>query len=39
VVPGRRYFYSATALDRSGNQSPASAVASGGVPAEGNSAP
>ena len=39
VVPGHRYFYSATALDRSGNQSPASAVASGGVPAEGNSAP
>jgi hypothetical protein len=39
VVPGRRYFYSATALDRSGNQSPASAVASGGVPAQGDSAP
>lgn len=39
VVPGRRYFYGATALDRSGNESPASAVASGGVPAEGNTAP
>ncbi|MBZ5503409.1 MAG: hypothetical protein LAN59_14455 [Acidobacteriia bacterium] len=39
VVPGRRYFYSATALDRSGNESPASAVASGGVPAEGNPGP
>ena len=33
VLPGRRYFYSVTALDRSGNESSASAVASGGVPA------
>jgi hypothetical protein len=39
VLPGRRYFYSATAVDRSGNESPASAVVSGGVPAEGQPTP
>jgi hypothetical protein len=30
--PGRRYFYTVTAVDRSGNESSASAAASGGVP-------
>ena len=39
VLPGRRYFYSVTAVDRSGNESPASAVVSGGVPAEGQATP
>ena len=39
VLPGRRYFYSVTAVDRSGNESPASAVVSGGVPAEGQPTP
>jgi len=32
--PGRRYFYTVTSVDRSGNESPASAVVSSGVPAE-----
>jgi hypothetical protein len=39
VVPGRRYLYTTTAVDRSSNESPASAAASGGVPAEGQTAP
>ena len=39
VLSGRRYFYSITAVDRSGNESPASAVVSGGVPAEGQPTP
>jgi len=39
AVPGRRYFYTATAVDRSGNESPASAAAPGGVPAEDQVAP
>jgi hypothetical protein len=39
AVPGRRYFYTATAVDRSGNESPASAAAPGGVPAEGQATP
>jgi len=39
VQPGRRYFYSVTALDRSGNESAPSAAASGAVPAEEPSAP
>jgi hypothetical protein len=34
VLPGHRYFYSVTAVDHAGNESPMSAVASGGVPAE-----
>ncbi|MGA7915626.1 MAG: fibronectin type III domain-containing protein [Candidatus Acidiferrales bacterium] len=33
VVPGQRYFYTVTAVDRSGNESPASAAASGEMPA------
>ena len=32
VVPGREYFYTVTAVDRAGNESPAGAPASGGVP-------
>lgn len=38
-LPGRRYFYSVTAVDRSGNESAPSAAVSGGVPAEGQPAP
>jgi hypothetical protein len=34
VVAGRGYFYSVTAVDRSGNESPASSLAFGIVPAE-----
>lgn len=34
VQPGHRYFYTVTAVDRSGNESPASEAVSGGVPAE-----
>jgi hypothetical protein len=33
AVPGRTYFYTVTAVDRSGNESPASTPASGIVPA------
>jgi hypothetical protein len=33
VVAGHRYFYSVTAVDRAGNESPASAPASGEMPA------
>ena len=32
AVPGHRYFYTVTAVDRVGNESPASAAASGEVP-------
>ena len=39
VQPGHRYFYTVTAVDRSGNESPVSAAVSGGVPAEGQLAP
>jgi len=34
AVPGRRYFYSVTAVDRSGNESAPSAAVSAAVPAE-----
>ncbi len=34
VQPGHRYFYTVTAVDRAGNESPASAAVSSGVPAE-----
>jgi hypothetical protein len=34
VVPGREYSYTVTAVDRSGNESPASASATGSIPAE-----
>jgi hypothetical protein len=34
VEPGKRYFYSVTAVDRSGNESPASEAVSGDVPAQ-----
>ncbi len=34
AVPGRTYFYSVTAVDRSGNESQASPAVSGSVPAE-----
>ena len=33
-VPGRHYLYTVTAVDRSGNESPASAPVAGGVPDE-----
>ncbi len=39
AVPGRPYFYTVTAVDRSGNESTASAAASGGIPAESQSKP
>jgi hypothetical protein len=39
VQPGHRYFYAVTAVDRSGNESPASEAVSGGVPAEGQAVP
>ncbi len=32
IAPGHRYFYTVTAVDRVGNESPASAAASGEVP-------
>jgi hypothetical protein len=34
TIPGHRYFYTVTAVDRVGNESPASAAASGAVPVE-----
>jgi hypothetical protein len=34
TIPGHRYFYTVTAVDRVGNESPASAAASGEVPIE-----
>lgn len=34
VQPGHRYFYTVTAVDRSGNESPLSEAVSGGAPAE-----
>jgi hypothetical protein len=39
VETGRRYFYTVTAVDRFGNESPASEVVSGGVPAESQPTP
>jgi hypothetical protein len=39
VQPGHRYFYSVTAVDHAGNESPSSAVVSGGVPAESQATP
>ncbi len=33
ALPGRTYFYTVTAIDRSGNESAASPPASGGIPA------
>ena len=33
TLPGRTYFYTVTAIDRSGNESPASPPASGSIPA------
>jgi hypothetical protein len=33
AVPGRIYFYTVTAIDRSGNESPASPPAAGSIPA------
>jgi hypothetical protein len=39
MQPGHRYSYTVTAVDRSGNESPASASVSGGVPAEGQATP
>jgi hypothetical protein len=34
ALPGRRYFYSVTAVDTAGNESPVSAPVSAGVPGE-----
>jgi hypothetical protein len=34
LAPGKRYFYSVTAVDRSGNESDASDVATGDLPAQ-----
>jgi fibronectin type 3 domain-containing protein len=39
AVPGRRYSYSVTAVDRSGNESPASAAVVAGIPSESQSPP
>jgi hypothetical protein len=39
VQPGHVYFYTVTAVDRSGNESASSAAVSGGVPAESHSTP
>jgi hypothetical protein len=39
VQPGRSYFYTVTAVDRSGNESTPSADVSGGVPAESHPTP
>jgi hypothetical protein len=39
VQPGQRYFYSVTAVDHAGNESPSSAIVSGGVPAESQATP
>ncbi|MGA8367771.1 MAG: hypothetical protein WB716_10695, partial [Candidatus Acidiferrales bacterium] len=38
-TPGQRYFYSVTAVDRSGNESPASVAVSCSEPGESQPAP
>ncbi len=39
VQPGQRYFYRVTAVDHAGNESPSSAIVSGGVPGESQATP
>ena len=39
VVAGRTYFYTVTAVDRSGNESPGSSAVSGALPAESQALP
>ena len=39
ALPGRRYFYTVAAVDRSGNESPISAAAPGGFPVESQQVP
>ncbi len=39
VQPGQTYFYRVTAVDRAGNESPSSAIVSGGVPGESQATP
>jgi hypothetical protein len=39
ALPGRRYFYTAAAVDRSGNESPISAAVPGGFPVESQQVP
>jgi hypothetical protein len=39
AVPSRQYVYTATAVDRAGNESPASPPASGSIPVEGQPRP
>jgi fibronectin type 3 domain-containing protein len=34
VVPGHRYFYTVTAVDRAGNESTASSAVSGELPGQ-----
>jgi hypothetical protein len=39
VQPGQTYFYRVTAVDHAGNESPSSAIVSGGVPGESQATP